>query len=343
MRISIFVNEREDEADTSGNIMAHDLQEYLTDLGHEVEISVGVKRDKMHKTHVLNLYEHRVPSIVKAARYMHLLSVTSVYVRNPKEFLLGEWVGILGQYGKPKASGVLLNSVCHSEFMYEWIKRDARKYFNASFARDVVSNHYCIPYGIRDEFSDEGKNDKNLIIVPFNRFDAGYKNFADHIETVTKFNQICTLKGLPQPTHLFRHGQNLGPKPKQAANYDTSVYQMEVQPRNRHDYIRDAKTYGMFLCTSVSESFGIYYLELLMSGAVGVFLDKPWVRKLLPDYKFICPKATLTETLFWCYTHYDEAKQYLREEVQPYIRERYMMRRFASQMADLIESSEGRE
>jgi hypothetical protein len=88
----------------------------------------------------------------------------------------------------------------------------------------------------------------------------------------------------------------------------------------------------LFLCTSNYESFGLYYLELLASGAVGVFLDKPWVRALLPGYRYVAKKDDLLGMLKHVREHHAEAKQYIQENVLPFIRATYTIDRFAGEL-----------
>jgi hypothetical protein len=92
----------------------------------------------------------------------------------------------------------------------------------------------------------------------------------------------------------------------------------------------------MFLSTSQWESFGIYYLELLCSGVVGVFQDRPWVRELLPGYRYIVSTKELVSTLQHVRENYDEARAYLLAEVIPQIRKAYDLKAFCQGLLDAV-------
>jgi hypothetical protein len=109
---------------------------------------------------------------------------------------------------------------------------------------------------------------------------------------------------------------------------DWPAYRFLEQPRTRDEYRSLVQDRGMFLCTSLSESFGIYYLELMLSGAVGVFLDKPWVRSLLPNYKLVYSEAELAAAYLSVYRNWDQYYEYVQKEVVPWVRQTYDLDKF---------------
>jgi len=101
------------------------------------------------------------------------------------------------------------------------------------------------------------------------------------------------------------------------------VYNCMFQYSSREDYVNYIKNVGFFVSTSNYESFGLYYLELLASGVVGVFVDKPWIRKLLPDYKYIVNKNHVVSVVGQLHSDYVAANKYIHDDVIPFIKLKY--------------------
>lgn len=62
---------------------------------------------------------------------------------------------------------------------------------------------------------------------------------------------------------------------------------------SKDDYYRSLWQDTAFLATSNDESYGLSYLEAMYAGQVGVFLESPWVRQVVPEnYPFVARNAS---------------------------------------------------
>lgn len=116
---------------------------------------------------------------------------------------------------------------------------------------------------------------------------------------------------------------------------DLGAYEVREQG-TRQQYVEWIADRGAFLCCSNFESFGIYYLELLLSGCVGVFLDRPWIMKLLPEYPLVGPKEALLPMMSDLVDRFPYWQERIRTETIPQIQSRYSMERVQSQFLQLI-------
>lgn len=332
--MSDFVVYTWDKMDTSIRIIADDIAEYLKDLGHPVETVTKIDGNVMNKKHVISTREHHSPEFMKMFRFVKPKSYVAVHTRNLEEFSDPEWAGFMASFVKGDYAGSPFKGVTYSFYQERQMFDRLRAIFSPSYVRHIWENTVCVPYGIRDEFQPRGNNDKTKWVVPFNRVTNTQKNCKLHSEIVTEANLRCAVKGLPQPTHHFKFADGFGPEEAKSI-IDLSPYTLSPQPPTRQQYMDEVGQYGMALSTSLYESFGIYYLELLASGCVVVFLEKPWVKYLLPNYKFMVKKENLVDTLMWVYENYGEAQQYVLNETVPYINQNYRLRRFVNRLAEI--------
>ena len=80
------------------------------------------------------------------------------------------------------------------------------------------------------------------------------------------------------------------------------------------------------------------YLELLASGVVGVFLDYPWVRDLLPGYKLMAKdQDTAADMLHYVYSNYEKCRQYVIDEIRPFIEQNRSSAAFCAGVYDVLE------
>jgi hypothetical protein len=156
----------------------------------------------------------------------------------------------------------------------------ARKILAPARIRNASLRSSVIPYCIDPRFKPRNANDPSVFLAPFNRVDRTFKGFNEHLDFTTKFGLICKKPSF----HDFRHGD---------ADYAHLDELPEGHPYvlthqgTREDYIEHAQSAGFFFCAASKESFGLMYLELLNSGCIGIFLDKPWVHSLLPGYPYV--------------------------------------------------------
>jgi hypothetical protein len=126
-------------------------------------------------------------------------------------------------------------------------------------------------------------------------------------------------------THSFYHAVDAGPDTN-SKGLDFSGYEVIQQPSDRQGYLTNIKKHGMAICTAGYESLGLYYIELLASGCVVVFLDRPWIRELFPGYKFLAKEEELATMTLKVWENWSAARAYVKEEVLPVIEKNYRMR-----------------
>ena len=120
--------------------------------------------------------------------------------------------------------------------------------------------------------------------------------------------------------------------------FDQTAYAISQQPETREGYVKNARRCGMFFSVARYESFGIYYMELLFAGAIGVFLDRPWVRKLIPEYPFIVAANEIVPCMMHIRENYAEVRADLHANVLPALRDRFSLSGFVeSLVSDLTE------
>lgn len=295
----------------SPTIMGNDAMRAFKARGHDVEFSdVGspgrpdtkpAGLSKLGGRHVLSLSEFKVPAIPSIMRYQVPKSVLSIYVGNMEDkaeadtiFYLSQFVGRSNFFHVP-----------HSKHTDRVGSAIARKWLAPSVVKSIALQTRVVPYGIEGGF-EPGKNDPAKMLAPFNRASA-QKNLEMHTFVLQKYQAFtggtCTMWHAPG----FGFSED--------SKLDLSVYQISEQFADRDQFKKTVRDFGMFLCTSKFESFGIYYLELLASGLVGVFLDRPWVRDLMPDYPFIATAEELPALLVWVRQNYEEARKMVASSV----------------------------
>lgn len=218
--------------------------------------------------------------------------------------------------------------VVHSKYSHDSVMTYAKRYFNASTLSVLMRKIRFVPYGVSNEFEVSDKPATNWI-VPYNRVNHTQKNLKLHSEISHKFSSVCALRGLPynhKMVLLDGYG-SFGSEDKSLLAYETSK-----QPETRQGYLDFISDRGSFLCTSNFESFGIYYLELLCSGTVGVFLDKKWVRDLLPGYPLIARGREEAIELMLRVSSDHSLRSEVISKVVPFIKERYNLDLFATEV-----------
>lgn len=232
-----------------------------------------------------------------------------------------------------KNSGTPLVTIVHSQHTYDMMVKDARQWFSPSNVQQIAQNLILELFGVGDEFAATGVNAPDRLIVPYNRIVQSQKNLDLHIKLSRQYAVLAAQRGLPVPVHDFLHAPAYDPaKIAEEKEIGTDVYDFRPQFKGRQEMAEGVRQYGMFLSTSMFESFGIYYLELLKSGVVGVFLDRPWVRKLLPNYPYVAKSEDLVPMMLEVRTHYGDAQTELREYVIPEIEKRYSLKRFMARV-----------
>lgn len=306
-------------------LMGEHMCAYFESKGHDVAFADVGRTDrpdlstkglsKMGGRHIVSLSEWKIPSIRGMVRYQRPLSVQSIYCGNFEDKDETDTTYFLSQFVKPP---VPTYHVCHSYHSHAKTVQHARKVFTPSIVQLIAQHTKVFPFGIEEGFAP-GKNDPDKMIAPFNR-KASQKKIDLHMEVLQKYQ--AKYGGQCKLWHAPNWGFD-----EDHPVVTSGVYDVEPQYADRAQFKQAVSEYGLFLCTSQFESFGIYYLELLAAGVVGVFLDRPWINDLLPNYPFIASAADLPATLMAVREDY-EASRKLVQEYLASVMEMYRVERF---------------
>jgi hypothetical protein len=338
MKIAVVTT---DKVGISTTLVGKQVIEALEGLGHAVEVvytdgreGTPVNVKPLKGLPVVCLLEHKTAAILDQVRYSRPLCVLSVWTGNVEGYADPFLLGYGALFDKPKFSGVPVCHVSHSRHTEFQLRERLSDWLRSSRANQIASNCRTHLYGISTVF-EPGDNDPDRLVAPMNRFVNSSKNVTLHAELTGKYQAWAAIKGLT-PLTRFYHAPEFGPEGFET-RADLSAYAIEQQPDDFDDYVANARRTGMFLCVSNFESFGIYYLELLMAGAVGVFLDRPWVRRLLPDYPYVTHKAGLVGMMGIVRERYDRVRQEQIETIIPKLRDTYSLSKFAAGLVGEIE------
>lgn len=291
----------------------------IADLGGAVLCtSIGEQMKGCEK--VITLVPEDVPKLEQARRFIGVGEVIVFLAANWEEYSLWE-------RGSMLAYATEHPMVVHSPHSYSEVSKTFKSLLSPAKQKALGQNLKYIPYGISDEFSPT-RRDPLKWIVPYNRVNQGQKNLSAHREITEKFKIM--MRGKTEHRFIVIGAAGF------EKDADLSAYEVVQQPDTREGYLQLIADRGAFLCTSNYESFGIYYLELLCSGIVGVFLDKPWIRGLLPDYPLIAENQAQAVALMKDVTeNYDKWYAIITEQWIPFIRQTYDLKRFATSIVTI--------
>lgn len=313
--------------------LANDAVPILENLGHEVELVSAGKQWPKQTDVLVNFQLDYTPKIIKAFRYQPVKKMVNVLAHNVDEYKPSDLVKYM-LYHTYKDIPLIVPS----DFSFYKLWKFSSAWFSPSKAIFFRENMKLNHFGITEGFAP-GNNNRDKFIVPMNRWhNAGKQIKAHHFLTT----RIKTL--LPSTSHtmyyapdmMYVNGYKVSVEEITEA-YGTYEYDTVVQPDTKLEYQNNVKDAGIFMSTARSESFGLYYLELLESGVVGCFLDFPWIRKLLPGYRYRAfGHNELTNLVKWVYDNYDEASDYVKTDVIPYIKKAYRYERFLNDLLAIL-------
>lgn len=268
-------------------------------------------------------------------RWVRPTRIVSVMAGHWDGFSWPKKMAYLSLFMQAKMAGIAMHHVSTSQHTQDGVVADARRALSPGTVRQLCNQLHLIKYGIEDVFVP-GVNDPDRLIVPYNRVAQTEKDVRLHCEETEKYLVWARSKGFDPVCDFFHVPAKVwGPEGKEAF-VKPGVYRFFEQPKDRAVFVENARSYGLFLSTSRGESFGTYYLELLASGVCGVFLDAPWIRQLLPWYRYIVPKAELAETMAGIRQNWDAVRAYMVEEAAPRVQQEYPVARFYERVLDIV-------
>jgi hypothetical protein len=287
-------------------------------------VRAGKAHDDVHQANVISLIPMEIERYAPAFRFVHPQRFTTVIAPNWEERELPDQLKLMAYHLAPKWAGVPVQLIAHSPHTVDQVTKCARSTLSPSAARAFGSQFKAVFYGIEDGF-EPGDNNPDSLVAPFNRWNQTQKQANLHSEITRNYQVMAKARGLTVISTFYRAQTDIemfGYKP------EMDVHITMEQPATRDEYRANARKHGMFLCTSKFESFGIYFLELLASGVVGVFLDAPWHQSLLPGYRYTAKAQNLAAMMMHVRENYQEARRYLLETIRPMILDRYTVGRF---------------
>jgi hypothetical protein len=228
----------------------------------------------------------------------------------------------------PAVYGTRVAYVSLSPYAREVLAQFIHATFAPPIAEDILEQNHVIPLGIEDGFVP-GNADPDRLIVPYSRWDEANKNITTHAKLTREYARRLAARDIYVSSDFFLH-------PAFPPGHFDDVYTF----RNHLDrpQLKDiVPQYGMFLCTATMESFGLFYLELLAAGCVGAFLDAPWIRSLLPGYKFIASADRLVAMMIDIRENWSSARDYVISTVRADIYARYSERSFGDRVVELAD------
>ena len=335
MKITVVATGKEGISTT---ILGDQVVEGLKNEGHDViEVRVdgrsgtGMNCKDLSRLPVICLVEHKMATIMQNLRYSRPTAIASVFTANVEGYDLPDMLAYMALFFKSECNGVPVRHVSHSHHTASMVTALGREYLRPAIQVGLEQNAKVRLYGIEACFT-AGENDPDRLVAPMNRVVQRAKNIKLHSEVTTTYAILAGRRGFKPRTSFF-HAPGFGPDDS-GAGFTRDAYDFHAQPTDRAVYVANARSTGMFLSTSAFESFGLYYLELLASGAVGVFLDKPWVRALLPGYRFVAKPSDLAAMMLHVREDYAKSRDYVLAEIAPFIRETYSIPKFCRSLVD---------
>ena len=305
-------------------LMCVDMVKVLEEMGHECEITLKVGEIK-HSDLVIVVHPKDIMKVRKLKRYVRMDSIVLLFSPYPYGYLDAELAYML-------ITAKTMPLITHSSTLYGVIDKQAKELFAPALYRKMKPNMHLVNFGPHPSFESARRNDKTKFIAPFNRY--AEKNNDDHAAITRRLTVMIKQKLGDDTQHTFFHAD---PSLSHVDKHDVSMYDTRPQLESRTEFAEALRDYGMFLSVSSGESFGLFYLELLVSGVVGVFWEGDgWVERLLPGYRYkVGSKADAHAMALHVYENYEEAREYLHSRVIPFIRENYDLKKFCERTLEI--------
>ena len=338
MKIAVIAENR---PGISTTLMGEQVMGQLKDQGHEV-VPVYVHGNvyklmpEIARMPTICLSEHEMRGILRNSRYARPTALISVLTGDWEEHNFPDRMAYLAMFFEPVLNGIPLRHVSHSKHTTDLMLGEARSLLSPSVVQEP----------------DEERRDPLLRRRPRLSARRERPRFPDRPVQPDRPGgeerrpALGTDPSVPdggRAARVSRRGRSsisrrgTGRKTR-ASSSAASPYEISQQPDTREGYVANARRCGLFFSVAQYESFGIYYMELLFAGAVGVFLDRPWVRRLIPEYPFIVGKSEIVPCMLHIRENYDQVREPQVDKVLPALRERFSLAGFtASLVRDLEE------
>lgn len=219
----------------------------------------------------------------------------------------------------------------------------ARKYVSMSEIKRMLDNKIVEPMGIDFTLIDS--------VVSANK-----KKRKDPGEVIRFFygGSFAPKKRMPEMLsivkNLFRAGKNVKftitsqmsslPENSELSDEDVKSYCEINFGCDRMKFIQKMGEADVFFCFTKNESMGLAYFEMLYSGMIGVFLDRPWLKGLLPKgYPFLARTINEAETMAKDIAgDYNSAREKLNAiDVQGFLNEKFGYRKVARRWYEAVQ------
>ena len=325
----------------SDYILGQSFKDYLERQG--VTVAMFDKKTtnlfaKARGHHLVSYYTDMVWPLYKYARHARPKSVMHIQCIGPKVYPEHEFVAYQATLTKPKMSGIPVKHVNVSPFTEHHFRTIARKYFAPSVCRNIEARTVANYYGLDTGFEVWDAPDPDHLVVPYNRWDPGCKNIPLHMELSNVYKTISERRSRAFAQTFYINGDDYAKHKHEIPGPAHDVYTFKDQYYDREAFYAAIGGHGMFLSTSVRESFGLYFLELLVAGVVGVFHKQSWINTLLPEYPFMGAEGDLVPMMEWVRDNYPEARGKVLNDIRPLLLERYSAKTYLDNLlAELVQ------
>ena len=312
----------EDAKGSAISNMADVLSASLSKRGFEVEIVFSVNSIKDGGVILLNLLPHEIAKINVQMRYKSFKKIITIFSPNPREYESYDLLSILIQ--NTATPRHLL--IAHSSYSYHELSRYIIQSFTGSLSRNTRDRMKMIPFGVDVGKFQFKKGDKNKFIVPTNRVNDSQKQITLNHELSSKIKSMhkdVEFNFIVNPK--FRNEE----KEELFKNFNI------IEQQNDSYYTTILQQSGMAISTSKFESFGLYYIEAILSGVLVVFLDAPWVHKLMPNYPFVFKKDEIVLGVDMILKDYDRWYGMFKVHAHS-LRKKYDVEKFVDKLIKLI-------
>lgn len=280
------------------------ISDLLQLQGNKVEIVDKVNLLPPSCDVLVNLKTNFLPKLFYQKRFCKIGKIINVFTPNFIEFQPHEIVSSIMLFAKTEC-------ICPSPTSFDDLNNFCMQYLSMEMYRDIMSKVKIVRFGIEEIFEDKKTNNKNEFVVPFVRVNETQKNISLHSKITTELK-----KKLPKTNHTFFLSEFFDGSDKKDTSAKLKPYTVKKAYSDILLIACLARKFGFFVSTSKTESFGLYYIQLIKSGVIGVFVDHDWVHKILPDYPFVFNKNNIVEETIKLYNNYESSKKKLAHYIE---------------------------